>query len=30
MTYGNWEIEHAMDDWDLLPTEIFDDDAEVA
>ncbi len=30
MTYGNWEIEHAMDDWDLLPTEIWDDDNEVA
>ncbi len=30
MTYGAWENEHAMDDWDLLPTEIFDDDAEVA
>lgn len=30
MTYGNWENEHTMDDWDLLPTEIFDDDAEVA
>lgn len=30
MAYGNWENEHAMDDWDLLPTEIWDDDSEVA